>query len=184
MTTSSSIISGKTPIGVVFNGDKRLALGLHHFANGHQFSYGYANSQWTADNVDIPQLANKDQSAALSDWNGKGNTKTVLAYCKSTNMHCPAFEYANNYTTAGTSAGDWYLPALGEVVDICNNLKILNPRLQLLNGDILDLGGVWSSTEKEQSTAWAPFINQDGTYSNSSYHTKNWVRLSIPVINY
>lgn len=185
MTTSSEIISGKTPIGVVFNGEKRLAIGLHQFTHGHQFEYGTSSSQWIETQIDIPQLTNKPQETdALADWNGKDNTQKVVAYCNSAKLKCPAFDYINSYTTEGTVAGDWYIPALGEINDMCEKISILNPRLQLVGGDVIDMGGQWSSTEKNQYTAWAPFVNEDGTYTNNSYHTKNWVRSTIPVINY
>ena len=184
MTTSSEIISGKTPIGVVFNGEKRLAVGLHQFTHGHQFDYGTFSSQWIESTIDISQLSNKSQKTdALADWNGRDNTQKVVAYCNSAKLKCPAFDYVNSYTTEGTVTGDWYIPALGEINDMCGKISILNPRLQLVGGDVIDMGGKWSSTEKDQYDAWAPFVNEDGSYYISA-HTKNWVRVTIPIINY
>ncbi|MBQ8436496.1 MAG: hypothetical protein IJX20_02465, partial [Alphaproteobacteria bacterium] len=49
--------------------------------------------------------------------------------------------YCNEYSTAGTNAGDWYLPAAGEVYDyIYSNYDTLKPMTSFQYY-------IWSSTE-------------------------------------
>ena len=64
MSCSEDVVSGKTPIGVVFESEKRLAIGLNT-----------SKLDWVAvsqDLCDIPNLTNYDSIlVALEDWNAK-----------------------------------------------------------------------------------------------------------------
>ena len=80
--------------------------------------------------------------SALSDMDGKANT-TVIE-----NSDHKAAIYCAGYSTNGTSAGDWYLPAIGE-------LAFIMPRFDTINDAITNVGGTsfgndhtyWSSTQ-------------------------------------
>lgn len=142
MTVSKELISGKTPIGVVFNEDKRLAVALEE-----------TNVLWSDQYFDIPGLTNyTSDSSAEKDWSGKNNTRTILTYCQSNAKSCPAAEYASLYMTSGTSSGDWYLPALGELKDIHNNRAYLKMTLEKIGGMPLSVT-YWSSTEYDRTFA-------------------------------
>ncbi len=167
LTTSKEVISSKTPIGIVFDESKKLAIALD------------SQSQKWADSVDIPGLTNYE-SAPRSDYSGKNNTKIIIDYCKSKSKKCPAAEYANNYKTIGTLAEDWYLPALGEQILITNQKPTLDPILSKLGGTTLSTKWHWSSSEYNFSFAWSL---ASGGGANSGYTKSNsyYVR---PVISY
>ncbi len=169
MSTSSSVISGKTPIGIVLDSEKKLAVALNE-----------VQKAWSTEYFDITNLTN--QSNAKTDWNGKSNTQTIISYCKTNSKSCPAAEYANAYTTTGTSAGNWYLPAGAELNAIFENRDVLNTALDKVSKTKLDAGNngyqYWSSSEVAANYAYM----QSYTSGYNQYKTlTNYVR---PVINY
>ena len=95
----------KTPIGVVVDPSRRLAIALK-----------CALKQWainrTTANKNIAAIPDKKPEDTKNDFNGKSYTKTIVDNCGSS---CPAAYYAYNYTTAGTSKGDWFLPSGGQL---------------------------------------------------------------------
>ena len=100
-----NVVASKKPIGVVFDRANRLAIALDT-----------EEKKWSDEYFDVLTLSNcVSSSAATADRQGKNNTRLVLEYCKTRGKSCPAFEYVNSYKTEGTLAGDWYLPAMGEL---------------------------------------------------------------------
>ena len=105
---------------------------------------------------------------ALSDINGKENTDSIIAKVTVENWQTittlpnsksdgnyPAACAARRYSTRGTNKGDWYLPALGELLHyltIPNMDKIRSVGFNILTGKI------WSSTEYSNK---AHFFNAD-----------------------
>ena len=112
MSCNTNVVASKTPIGVIFDITNKLAIGLDQ-----------AQKSWSADyHCDVPGLTNiTSEITVTADWQGKKNTQIVLEYCKANGKSCPAFEYVNSYTTEGTKAGDWYIPAMGELNAIYGN---------------------------------------------------------------
>ena len=160
MTCNSNYVASKTPIGVVFDHSGKLAIGLEE-----------SQKYWSyPDYFDVPGVDNiTDRTLAIADLDGKKNTSTILAYCKTKGKSCPAFEYVNSYKTEGTKAGDWYLPSVGELYAIRGNKDVLNVAL----GKIMatSLGGYadyyWSSSEYSNSSAWElPFRYGTMDYRN------------------
>ena len=144
MTCNSNPVSGKTPIGVVFDHSGKLAIGLEH-------SQKYLSTT----NFDVPGVDNiTDDALAITDLDGKKNTSTVLAYCKANGKSCPAFEYVNSYKTEGTKAGDWYLPSIGELYAIYGNMGVLNVALGKIAATRFGAIYYWSSSEYSTSGAW------------------------------
>ena len=170
------LAAGKTPIAIVFDIDKRLAVALE---NSPDLS-------WATYEFDIPILKNYENDIdAENDFKGKENTKTIVNYCKANSKSCPAAEYANNYTTEGTKAGDWYLPALGELKVIADRLYnkdingTINVNLERLGKEEVDtyFCGLWSSTEINSYAAGALYNDNDGFYNSkaknySYYHVR------------
>ena len=148
------VIATKKPIGVVFDRARQLAIGLNQSSIELKWSYEY---------FDVPGLSNfSSSSAAIADWQGKNHTKVVLEYCKTKGKWCPAFEYVNSYKTEGTQAGDWYLPALGELNAIYDNKDALDFALGKIGGTELGIGWYWSSSEYSGDYAWSlSFSNGD-----------------------
>ena len=141
---SPDVISDKTPIGVVFSQAKRLAIALDA-----------TPSTWSSTTFDVPLLTNvSSATAAEENWQGKYNTRLVLEYCIINNYSCPAFEYVNSYKTDGTAAGDWYLPAPGELKEMYLNKSILSTTLNKIGGSMFMPTYHWSSSEYSQDLAW------------------------------
>ena len=157
-TCSADLIAGKTPIGVVFNSGERLAVALKTSA-----------LEWSTTNFDIPLLGGDE-----NDADGQYNTRVGLEYCRANNQVCPAFEYAASYQTEGTSAGDWYLPAIGELKDIYKNKDVLNETLEKIGRTRFPIKDHWSSSEHSNDSAWDQnfsngYITYHSTKDNSGY---------------
>ena len=161
-----SVVASKKPIGVVFDRANRLAIALDTEAK-----------KWSDEHFDVPTLSNYGSpSAATADWQGKNNTRLVLEYCKTNGYSCPAFEYVNSYKTEGTIAGDWYLPAAGELNAINANMRVLNTALGKIGGTKLDIGYYWSSSEYSDYNAWSELRDIGNTNGNNSKYNSNYVR--------
>ena len=141
-----NIDPNRTPIGVVFDVSRKLAIALDQGSSLKWAVSGY---------VDIPGLTNyRDKTAAQGDYNGKSNTGIIRAHGDSNGYETPAADYCYNYVTTGTKTGDWYLPALGELLLIYNNRTALNNSLSKVGGTQLETDWNWSSSESYESTAW------------------------------
>ena len=179
-TCNPTLSDNKSPIGVVFDNTNNLAIGL--YTN----NYTYAVNSFIVSGVP----AYENQSQAEADLNGKENTKKTIEYCNANGYSCPAFEYVNSYITAGTQAGDWYLPALGELKKIYTLSDTLNRTLLIIGGTELpkkiptgELNyGHLSSTKYEDWGAWGlAFYYGDFIKFQNNYGYTPFVR---PVINY
>lgn len=83
---------------------RRLAMALNCMLKQ------WANNGYNKNN--ISGIPDKEPADTKTDFNGKSYTKTIVDACGS---NCPAAYYAYNYTTAGTSKGDWFLPSGGQL---------------------------------------------------------------------
>lgn len=100
--------------------------------------------------------------SALSDMDGKANT-TVIE-----NSDHKAAIYCAGYSTAGTSHGDWYLPAIGE-------LAFIMPRFDTINDAITKVGGTsfgtansyWSSTQSSANYAYYIYTRSGAVADNN-----------------
>ena len=167
-TCSADLIEGKKAIGVVLSSGKRLAIALKTSAQ-----------YWSETNFDIPLLGGGE-----TDADGQYNTRVGLEYCRTNDKVCPAFEYAASYQTEGTSAGDWYLPAIGELKDIFQNKEVLNKTLAKIGGTKLPSDDHWSSSEYsdpdwENYYAWRQNFNDVFTKPDFKSKANHYVR---PVI--
>ena len=143
LTTSNTIISNKTPIGIVFDTNKRLALALDQ---ANQLS-------WSSSRTDIPGLENCD-IPRFCGTDGKANTATIIVFGKEKSISYPAAEYCYNYTTPGTTAGDWFLPSYAELFNIYQKKSQINATLNLLGRPLFKENDYWSSTENDNEYSW------------------------------
>ena len=146
MTCSSSKVSGKTPIGVVsyISGSTRLAINLVH-----------RSMQWGGYGTDISGLTNiTSSSTAKNDFSGKSNTSKIVSALGDKSSYAAGYCY--NYTTTGTSKGDWYLPAAGELyASIMTNYSAVNNGIKAAGGKQLSSDYYyWSSSEYGSKYAW------------------------------
>ena len=156
------------PIGIVFDAENRKAIALET-----------SKMAWSTERVDIPGLTNiEDATQAQQDFNGKENTATVIAYVRDSGKDLseyPAFEYVYNYKTTGTNAGDWYLPALGEVNTIYSNKDFLNFALSLIGNYAILTNYLWSSSEISSNNAWSLYFGSGTVYNgykNNDYYVR------------
>ena len=167
---SGGVQSGKTPIGVVFDADRRTAIALESSPS---------TMRWGGYRTDISGITNiTDTTQAKQDFSGKANTAAIKAYNSSLSSY-PAAKYAYNYKTAGTNAGDWYLPAFGELYTVYSNKDYMNYALSLVGKkDIPTNSYYWSSSERSDGGAWVLYFG-NGTVSN---YNKNDYSYVLPVL--
>ncbi len=155
-----NVVASKKPIGVVFERADRLAIALDT-----------AWKAWSEEYFDVPGLSNiASWDKVKVDWQGKKNTQIVLEYCKANGKSCPAFEYVNSYKTEGTKAGDWYLPAAGELNIIYQNKDVLDTALGKIGGTKLSNDWHWSSSEFSNTLVWRQLFDDGGP---ATHHSKS-----------
>ena len=88
-------------------------------------------------------------SNALSDFNGKSNTDVLVGLGSA---YTAAYA-CNLYGTTALPAGNWYLPACGELGYIIPRFNEIQSALQAVGGVQLNSYGYWSSTEFSSSSS-------------------------------
>lgn len=145
--------SGKTVIGNVVSNISSvirvLALTNHSY-------------RWAGSETDITALTNITTSAAaLADMNGSGNSDLIIAQQGTANTY--AVQLCRAYSTAGTSAGQWYFPSLGEYNSVLENFTEIQEGRIAAGGDSLSQGligddeyshSIKSSTEYSAKYYW------------------------------
>lgn len=117
-------------------------------------NYGYSFDKWFASEVEVVWPAT---AGAASDMNGLANTKAIVAWAgANASTVVPAAYWCNTYSVnvTGYGAGNWYLPACGQLVKTLRLVKILK-RKGTWPADSYH----WSSTQYSGATnAWGvPF---------------------------
>lgn len=131
--------SNSTAIGVVFYVD---ASGQHGWAvsldNLGKCKWGNYDEDTSLDNV-------AGFSRASSDTDGYKNTKAIVEK----GLDYPAF-------TIVDFENGWYLPAIGQLKRLFNNIKEVNKGLEKVGGTLFLYDGntYWSSTERSSCDAW------------------------------
>ena len=141
--------------------------------------------EWGYSGFDIPELTNYSNSGtAITDMNGKANTEAVLQYATAqtdwktasaiTWSNCegyyPLFECAWRYHTTGTSQGDWFIPACGQLYYLQSNseeLTKLNAGFTAIGAGLFDLKMAYPGTSTEQDNAYAWFLDHSAWYSSN-----------------
>ena len=145
---SNDLDNSKTAIGVVVKDNELVIINkLVHIPWG-----GYG--------TDVSDLTNYSPSAAIKDYDGRNNTAKIVAAHTNESTSTSAAKYCNSYSTEGTSAGDWYLAAAGELYTyVYGNYGILEPIFKNTFNWVYDWR-IWSSSEYSSTNAF-------GVHSNS-----------------
>ena len=148
---SGGVQSGKTPIGIVFDASRRTAIALES---------SWSGIVWSPYDMDIPGITNTaNEYKAKQDFNGKANTAAIKAHNSSLSNY-PAAKYAYEYKTTGTNAGEWYLPALGELNTVYSNMDYMNYALSLVGKEDIPTNiSHWSSSELSAYQAWGLYFS-------------------------
>ena len=167
-TCSSEVISGKTPIGVVYDTDRKLVVSLK-----------YAEIPWnygTDTCYNIPEVMDDlHESTAQQDFNGKSNTDAIVAYAKSSGLPHKAAQYCHDMTTGGKT---WYLPALGEIIPLGTNYSTVNASLSKVGAAFLAnvvSDAHWTSTEHSKSYAYT-LVPRESHVANKGKKYNSFVR--------
>ena len=120
-TYDSDVIAGKTPIGVIVDPSRRLAAALEYSSGKLAMGTG---------STDI--FGYSSESSALANFTGASNTEELLSAFSGSPSNAPAANYCHTYSTAGTSAGEWFLPSLGQLDLLTSNIRTINSTLQKL----------------------------------------------------
>ena len=169
MSCNTNMVASKTPIGVVFDVTNALAVAKDEFAN----------MPWGAVVEDVSGVQNSNSvSTSTADWQGFNNTKAMYEADKS-GANYPAIKKVLTYSTTGTSQGQWYLPAAGELQAISTNKDILNETLAKIGGTQMS-GNYWSSSEQNSGSSYYIGIGN----SSSSTGRKVVKNKAKPVINF
>ena len=168
-TCSVSYNASKTPIGVVVYVD-----GQGHGQVMALKSIG--NYKWSSDYFDLSLNNFTSDQAASTDY--QSCTNTVIITAAGDKSKYPAAWAAKEYSTEGTKAGDWCLPAGGIMTSIKNNMSVINAGFILTGGtQIRTSSYYWSSSENVSYTAWCSYFSDDyGLYSNYSKDNSYEVR--------
>ena len=175
-----SLISGKTPIGVVvyINGPGHgQVMALKSIGD-------YA---WGPSDVDISTLTNFTGAESASfDLNSCTNTQKIMA-AGDKNTY-PAAWAAHEYKTEGTNAGDWCLPAAGVFTSYYNNQQQVNIGMTNAGGTQIGMNSQnWSSSENNSGYAWYSTFAYEygvGYYGYSGYYYKNHSLGVRPVLEF
>lgn len=162
-TCNTCVIDGKTPIGVVIKNDSLVISEM-----------SFPTKRWAgSDTIDVADVTNYTSCAdAITDYNGKANTLAIVAAYPSDTTSNNAAIYCNSYSTAGTNAGDWYLPAAGEVYNyVVPNSQAIWNTTGYLDWEFTS-NYFWSSSEKSASNAWAMLGGQSVGSNCNGNHSK------------
>ena len=141
------------------------------------YESGYLTADWISNTtrkitsiLDGASYATFDSTVGMSDINGKSNTAIFAANDLDTDS---AINCALQYAPEGTSASDWYVPAIGELSCIATYKTSINSKLTAINAvypsdvfaSLLDIG-YWSSTSK--SVKYCYYVNLSNGFIDSN----------------
>ena len=171
--------SGGCLVGMIYYSDgscsqyretDKTAIGVVVEDNAYVMSVPKSGISWASssstDVTSIPNYTSSASSAAKNSYLGKLNTTAIVAAYSSDTTSNNAAKYCNSYSTAGTSAGQWYLPAAGELYDglYLNNKKVTRAFAQL---GVAVSGYFWSSSELSGNYAW--YVTASDGYMTYNY---------------
>ena len=160
--SSGSLSQGKTPIGVVVytNGEGHGQIMALKPIGGYQ---------WSSEYVDLSLNNFTTYQAASTDYQSCTNTMIIMT--AGDKITYPAAWATKEYSTTGTKAGDWCLPAGGIMTSIFGNMSVINAGFILTGGTQIGTSSYyWSSSEHGSNNAWSSnFISGYGLNNSHDY---------------
>ena len=188
-TVASGIVTGKTPIGVVFDTANRLALALTDVKKDG--TAGSERMEWSSSYCDTPGLQNCTATEIPYGTNltpitcgvdGRLNTNAILASsCNGTTYAATA---TNNYQPTGCAKDfckktKWFLPSIRDLQNIYLQKTQIDASLTLLKGysaTTVKNDYYWSSTEYSMYSAWRFGMHNGARNYGSKYDSNVYVR--------
>lgn len=127
---------------------------------------GNKRSAWGGNNKNVTGIkTTTSTSGAITDFAGSTNTDAIISQLKGTTDNysqyytgAPAAEYCRAYSNGCKGAGQWYLPAAGEMNQIVLNKAAIEEALTAISGELFNSSGwdgyEWTSTQFSSVTAW------------------------------
>lgn len=195
-TPSTSTVSGSGGGNIYPSFTKYMRYTISYTNSSNPTLY-YNSSSSSSERPPIPYKSDgKTKNSAyntgcMKDMDGKANCKVYLTArgtkdystwkpSSGTASNYPAISCADMYYTSGTSQGDWYIPAIGE-------LCYIPPYVEKIDTSIRTLGGkgfqndpyftgdgdlfLWSSTESSNGYTWRLNVWDCGFYSVTKTNT-------------
>ena len=187
-TIANGLVTGKTPIGIVFDTAHRLAVALTDINSSG--SAGSSAMYWSTSYYDIPALGNCTSSIDLMTCgvDGRANTTAILN-CGSSCGSTPAATATNSYEPSGCSKDfckktKWFLPSMRDLITLYNTKSYVNASLSLTassGAKTLTESYYWSSTEYNTDTAWTLRMSDGHSGWSYKFSSNEYVR---PVVKY
>ena len=187
-TIANGLVTGKTPIGIVFDTAHRLAVALTDINSSG--SAGSSAMYWSTSYYDIPALGNCTSSTDLMTCgvDGRANTTAILN-CGSSCGSTPAATATNSYEPSGCSKDfckktKWFLPSMRDLITLYNAKSYVNASLSLTassGAKTLTESYYWSSTEYNTDTAWTLRMSDGHSGWSYKFSSNDYVR---PVVKY
>lgn len=139
---------------------------------------------WQNINFDWGLTKYNTDADAKTDMNGKTNTTAILAAIKAYDIANSTDNITGNfsqgiqlYSTAGTSAGDWYIPSSGEMYTLLStNRTIINASIsKIRNADSSLYYLILTSAKHIQSTEYG--VTSFAVFYNGTYETSQFTNL-------
>lgn len=181
-TWSTTLRADRTCVGIVFS----TKTNETEMANG--FTHGYAVAvkdipevAWTTGTpqMDTDALIPRDNDADVNDMNGYAHS---LALMDNQELH-PAALAAHNYAPVPAGASQWFLPSIGQLVEICVNLGNLDKSAMTREYN----SATWS---KDEAAKVVTNINAklasvgEGNFTNMSIYTWSSSEFTIAAAYY
>lgn len=144
-----------------------------------------AKKGWQNTNFDWGLTKYNTDADAKTDMNGKANTTAILAAIKSYDLANGTDNITGNYSqgiqlysTAGTLAGDWYIPSSGEMYTLLTtNRSVINSTItKIHNANSSLCTSIYSSAKHIQSTEYG--VTAFAVTYNGSYDAHMFTSLS------
>lgn len=201
--TSNGIPTGQASDGYLPS-DKFNGTQCAHDTDAYYNSSPYAPSPYLTDGSRNPgyyqTTSPSSSSNCLADFDGKGNTQKIITQrgTKDYNSWKPTYDSQADYPAAsccdmfhteGTSQGDWYLPACGELGYIMPPLNKINDTIDKICTIYGSSVGVelntstyyWSSTEYSSNLARSVDTSNGNVYRNFKDYYGFYVRAFLRV---
>ena len=157
-TCSACVDNTKTAIGVVVKDNELIVKEI-------------ISMTWSSSGIDVSELPNvNDATVVKTDFNGKDNTLAIVKTFPNDTIENNASVYCNSYSTKGSNAGDWYLPAAGELYSYIYGEGTNYNKIKATMANLgWNFGNNWTYSSSEVSSWGAWVMRASDGYMHSGF---------------